>query len=251
MRKRGEYRRKKAADRISYSWDYLIESFAKNIMADTTYAVRGYEGLHSPAERELGLRYMALTHRLERRSHSHAIKGAFERIGDRDRFFRAMLPLEGQGEETGFFILLVKRRSFPSHLSDDDYRLYRASVMQAYALNLLRLRRDLVRVVGIATEGELNGKLRSEDLIYAEQPTWTPDYEEEVQELAKQHSILIGGSLERLNYQHVKPLEYPPSHYPQLRGQNPIPYSFESQEEPGNRAQRRAAAARRRRGRGR
>lgn len=246
LRTRGEYLRKKSADQVSYFWDYLIEQFAKNIIADTTYTVRGYDGVHSASQRELGLRYMALVHRLERRSHSLAIRGAFEKIGNKDRFFRAMLPLPGQGEETGFFILLVKRQGFLSNVGDDDYRLYRASVMQAYALNVLRSRRDLVRVVGIATEGEIEGDLRSEDMIYAEQPEWTAEYEAEVIELAKTHNIMKGGSLDSLTFQHIRPLEYPPSHHRQIRGRNPIPYEFNVPPESGNRASRRAAAARRR-----
>ena len=102
LRSRGEYKRKKAADKISYLWDRLIETFAGHILSDTSYVLKGYGDQHSVAMREIGLRYMALTSRLERRSHAEALKGAFKKIGERDRFFRAMLPPLNSGEKTGF-----------------------------------------------------------------------------------------------------------------------------------------------------
>lgn len=88
LRKRVEYKRKRNADRVSYLWDDLIESFAKNIIADTSYIARGYEDYHEPSKRELGLRYMALVSRLERRTHSLAIKGAFESVREIDSLER-------------------------------------------------------------------------------------------------------------------------------------------------------------------
>lgn len=247
LRSRGEYKRKKAANKSSYLWDRLIETFARNILADTSYIVKGYGEHHSVATREIGLRYMALTPRLERRSHADGIKGAFEKIGEKDRFFRAMLPPTNGNEKTGFFILLVKRKGVLRELLDEDYRVYRTGVTHAYAMNLLRCRRDLERVVGISTEGESSEKLRSEDLIYAEQPAWTDEYEAEIADLAKTHSIFAGGSLDRLEQKQIRPLEYPASHHPQARGINPIPYAYDSAPNGLNRAARRAAKSRQRR----
>jgi hypothetical protein len=251
LRNRDEYKRKKRADRVSYLWDHLIERFANVILEDTAYVVRGYEGFHEPSKRELGLRHMALTHRLARRSHSEAIQGAFDRLGKADRFFRAMLPGPTDNDDTGFFILLLKRGGKLSGISDEDYRTFRSSIMHAYALNLLRLQRNLKRVVGIATEGELDRRLRSEDLIYAEQPSWTPDYELEVEQAGSELGIFKDGIPKGHLARRVRPLEYPPTHHKMARGRNPIPYSYEQEsgEPAGNRAARRAALARKRRDR--
>lgn len=255
FRRRGEYRRKKAADKVSYFWDRLIEQFAKHILADSSYVVHGFETFHEPTKRELGLRYMALQSRLERRSNSLAIKGAFEKIGVRDRFFRAMLPgPTSPDQDTAFFVLLVKRDSALKDATDDEYRAYRGSVLHAYAMNLLRYKRDLKRVIGIATEGELKTRLRSEDMIYAEQPAWTTEYEKQIEDAAAAAGIFKKGAPSDRYSFHINPKEYPPSHYPaERRDANPIPYSYrpEFPGSAGNRKQRRASRSRFRKGRAR
>lgn len=245
MRKRGEYKRKKSADRVSYVWDNFIESFAKNIISDTTYVVRSYEGYHEPSKRELALRHMALVSRLERRSHGIAIRGSFDAIGKRDRFFRAMLPGDNQVDRsTGFFILLLKRNSFLSDTSDEDYRKIRANITLAYAMNLLRHLPYLKRVIGLATEGELKGRYRSEDVIYAEQPEWTPEFIAEVEDAAKKMNIFKNGPPTAGQVQHIRPHEYPPSHHSK-RGNPAVPYFYVPEGgQPKNRQQRRAARSR-------
>lgn len=250
LRKRKEYRRKKAADRISYVWDDLIESFAKNIINDSTYFVRGYEEYHSPSKRELGLRHMALVPRLERRTHGIAIKGAFERIGTRDRFFRAMLPGESYDDRsTGFFILLVKRDGILKDQNDEDYRRFRANLSLGYALNLLREVPFLERVIGLATEGELRREYRSEDIVYAEQLEWTPEQIAEVKNMAEGMEIFKSRPFSLDKMTHIRPFEYPPSHHPTSGGLT-APYFYIPEEQPalGNRKARRARLARDRKG---
>ncbi len=244
LRKRGEYKRKKAADKISYVWDHLIESFAKNVIADTAYVVRGFEGYHEPSKRELALREMALVSRLERRTHGLAIKGAFQEIGTRDRFFRAMLPGPSHvGASTAFFLLLVKRGGALGKLSDEDYRRFRGNLALGYALNLLRHMPQFERVVGIATEGEMDGRYRSEDAIYAEQPEWTEERIAEVEDARQRMEIFKAGLPSELKMVHMRPLEYPSTHYPQDGGYS-APYHYVAERHEGeNRQQRRARRA--------
>lgn len=248
IRKRGEYKRKKSADRQSYLWDKLIESFARNIIADKTYLVRGFEGYHEPSKREMGLRYMALVPRLERRSHSIAIKDAFQKIGTRDRFFRAMLPGESHPDRsTGFFLLLVKRDTVFVDKSDEDYRRLRANIGIGYALNLLRHVPYLDRVVGIATEGELSRELRSEDLLYAERPDWTAEGLAEIDAMAEGMGIFTSGPPVERKATRIRPLEYPPSHH-SATGGFAAPYYYSPESAGGsNRNQRRALRAKARR----
>lgn len=91
--KRAEYRRKKKADKISYFWDNLIESFSHNFRSGTLEPVpepfAAFDGRHEGAE--IGLRYMALEPRIIRRANSKAILGAFESLekSGGDRFFVA------------------------------------------------------------------------------------------------------------------------------------------------------------------
>jgi hypothetical protein len=73
-------------------------------------------------------------------------------------------------------------------------------------MNLLRLRPDLRLVVGISTEGEIEGTSgRSEDCIYAEQPAWTADLIDEVETLRKVLEIFPNGVADEF---HVTTNEY-------------------------------------------
>lgn len=245
-RQRDEYRRKLHANKISYLWDRLIERFAKNIIGDTSYVVRGYEEYHEPSKSELGLRYMALEGRLERRMHSQAISTAFEKIGKADRFFRGMLPgPTSPDQSTAFFVMLLKRRSVLADQTDDDYRLIRSNLLYAYALGFLKQNPQLKRVVGIATEGEIEGRTRSEDMIYAEQPDWTPEFSDEVDELCRKMEIFKNGAPTGKNVWRMRPLEYPPTHYEKGSRQTRTPYRFFDATNNGglNRHERRKAKA--------
>jgi hypothetical protein len=244
------YRRKKKADRQSYLWDRLIEKFAGNLTAGTLAPVPeglGRDGREGGAE--LGLRYMALERRVQRRAHSAAIEGAFEYLENRrgNRFFRAMIPETPEQGDTGFCILLVKRDITPDGTSFDDYRAFRASNLAAYTENLLERNRHLRRVVGIATEGSRSGAM-SEDLIYHEPPEWTDEAVASAKERAAGFQIFT----EAMRQTRYATLEYPETDVGLKGGFAPIPYMFiegrNSAAAPmeGNRKQRRAAAARNR-----
>lgn len=245
------YRRKKIADRQSYIWDRLIEKFAKHYSAGTLAEVPkflGNDGRHGGAE--LGLRYMALERRVQRRSHSKALLGAFDRIAERNgmRFFRAMLPETEMQGDTGFCVLLMKREFTPDGTDYENYRQFRAANLAAYTEGLLERNRHLKRVIGLATEGVRNASM-TEDLIYHEPPDWTEDAIKNVNNQAENFGIFRG---------EMKPSAQSEIEYPEtdlgLRGSfAPIPYILSSAadglrpQNTGNRKSRRAAEARARR----
>jgi hypothetical protein len=250
MRNREEYHRKKRADAVSYLWDYLIEKFARNYLGGTLAPMPDglgeFDGRNGGAE--LGLRYMALERRINRRAHSEAILGAFERLNESggNRLFRAMLD-ENLEKSTGFCILLMKRAMMPEGTSFDDYRTLRSHTLAVYVEGLLERNRHLKRVVGIATEGEIAGP-KSEDLIYMEPPTWT---EEAIRE-ARERESLFEIFRSDIKYQSHSSLEYPENDLGRSNAYRVIPYHFYERTIPeessrGNRRQRRAAAAKRRR----
>jgi hypothetical protein len=188
-----------------------------------------------------------------RRAHSDAILGAFDSLSKArgDRFFRAMLPPLNAPDTTGFFVLLVNRRGPLGDLSYEEYRRYRAMMAHAYSENLLQRNRDLRRVVGIATEGEIRGG-RSEDLIYQEQIEWDDEAIEQARQLAEAFDVFKKESERRYTTE-----EYPKSDLGLHGDYSPIPYQFF--ENPsrqvklspvGNRAERRKQAAKLRRSRG-
>ena len=84
-----QYLAKKAADKISYAWDGLIETFTKHLLGGTSIVLPGHT--YSLTNSEVAVRYMALQNRYIRRSHSEAIRGALKNGRDHDVFFRAMI----------------------------------------------------------------------------------------------------------------------------------------------------------------
>lgn len=252
--KRPEYKRKKKADKISYFWDNLIESFSHNFRNGTLEPVpepfSEFDGRHKGAE--IGLRYMALEPRIIRRANSEAILGAFDSLkkAKGSRFFRSMLPPRDDRRQTAFFVLLLNRDGHFSELDYLNYRTVRAAIAHAYSQNLLLNYPKLERVVGIATEGEKKAG-RSEDLIYQERPKWNDALIQETRELAERFDIFRSA-----NERQHSANEYPETELG-LRGTYlPVPYRFfPEQDEPsvrrdlGNRAQRRQQAARSRRAR--
>ena len=251
LRDRSEYTNKKAADRISYFWDHLIEKFAKNLTAGTLAPIperlEGQDGRFGGAE--LALRYMAMERRLERRQHAEAILTAFDRLEETggNRLFRAMLQ-ENAKKETGFCVLLMNRSIVPDEVPFEEYREFRCRTLSAYTEGLLERNRHLKRIIGIATEGEKGGP-RTEDLVYHEPPEWTTENVASLREMEEIFEIFQS----QIKYDRVSSLEYPESIKVGPSTFSPIPYHFvqrparnEPVERRGNRRQRRAAAAKRR-----
>jgi hypothetical protein len=242
------YKRKKLADRISYLWDRLIEKFAKNYRDNTLVPIPDQlgvkDGRHGGAE--LGLRYMALERRVQRRAHAEAILGAFDVLkkSGGNRFFRGMIPENEAQGDTGFCILLLNRSMAPEGTSFEKYREFRAFSLSIYTENLLERNRHLKRIIGIATEGELGGP-KSEDMVYHEPPEWTPQTIQEARDRAE----AIGAFTSAMTRNRYSALEYPETDDGLSGKFNPIPYSFV---EPvssammigrGNRAERRKQIA--------
>ncbi len=248
FRERIEYSNKKIADEPSYAWDHIIEKFATNFTEGTLAPVPKHlsdlDGRFGGVEK--ALRYMALESRFERRAHTEAIRGAFlelEKQGG-NRFFRAMLS-STNNKEVGFCILLVKRSILPKDVSYDEYREYRCQVLSTYTEGVLERNRHLKRVIGIATEGEIEGQ-RTEDLVFHEPPDWS----DEVIAQLRERESLFGIFQSSMNLQKFGSNEYPEFLDVGPKTFSPIPYVFVDPRpsKPAhsggqNRRQRRAAAA--------
>lgn len=228
-------RRKAEADRISYSWDKLIGAFTSNVLAGTSVAVAGVEPNAAHAER--ALRVMALESRTSRRALSEAFIGALREAEarGRDRFARVITPGNGSADpECGHVFLVVAFRE-PWLVAEgyDAYRQFRTGLLQAYCEAALYDNRHLKRMLGIAVDAseQVTGRLGgSEDLMLLEIAEWTPEHERDVERLRKGAGILKAARLRRGGI-HVS--EFPPD-----------PTEAHPQ---GNRAERRAKAARGRR----
>ena len=169
------YFAKRHADKISYLWDALIESFTTHMLGGTSVTLGEYK--FDLRRNELGVRYMALERRFFRRSHGEAVRGALKRGMTTDIFFRMMMASANQREcETAFFIITFRwvRGRFASD-SYEEYRLARTNYAHIYARGILERFHHLNRVIGISREppGQEHGV--SEDMVYAEQADWTDE----------------------------------------------------------------------------
>ena len=169
------YLARKEANKPSYSWDRLIESFTRHMIQGTSMVLEGHDDALS--RHELGVRYMALQRRVERRNLGEAVVDALVRGAREQMFRRAMLVPPGlRNCETGFFVLTMKRLDWMKQRgSYEEYRVVRTSAALIYAKGLLVRCPHLERIVGIACEPAAQGQGGSEELVYVEQAHWSED----------------------------------------------------------------------------
>jgi hypothetical protein len=170
-----EYKLRKRADESSYAWDRLIGHFSDHVLDGTVVDVDGMVMNESVADHERALREMALQCRMQRRILVNGMKGAFEGIKDKDRFYRLMLSNTPFGEAKTGFIFLVFKNNERTNANGiySEYRRIRATTLYGYAINSFRKRPELTKIVGISAElpgAAKSGGGGSEDLIYMESP---------------------------------------------------------------------------------
>ena len=181
------YIAKKQADKISYLWDRLIETFTTPMLAGTSLTPEGYDS--ALKNQELGVRYMALQRRFERRSLGKAFWDALERGKIEPHFFRVvMAPAEGRDNETVFFIQTIKNSALMGGY--EEYRQVRTNGALIYAKGLLEQHPHLKRVVGISCEPPGQKQGSSEDLIYIEQAEWSDEERREIRQNCKDARVL-------------------------------------------------------------
>jgi hypothetical protein len=182
LRRNPQYLAKKKADEVSYIWDRLIEAFTVHMMAGTSIVPNGQDLKLS--DQEIAMRHMALVNRFTRRMYGAGILEVLEKGQTTDRFMRAFLPKNTE-TDTGFFFMTLKIPAIELAKGYQQYRAVRGSMLEAYALTLLEKTPQIKRIIGIGTEPSSTGTEKhgaSEDLIYAEQPTWTDDFRKRLEE---------------------------------------------------------------------
>ena len=188
-----QYNAKKEADKVSYFWDKLIELFTIHMLDGTSITRDGHE--FELRKNEVGVRYMALTRRFERRNFGAAVADAFEKGKKKFRFFRLMIsPEEAKGSNTAFFLFTQKYEDW----MDEDggyekYRTVRTNYGLVYAKGILERFPYLKRIVGVCCEPPGQGRGGSEDLIYAEQHDWPEKDREAIRKDCEAFGVLREG----------------------------------------------------------
>jgi len=167
------------ADRISYMWDDLIETFARHLLNGTQYY-----GTGSIAEQELILRFMAREPRTRRRLLANSLKEKMLSTSQDERGARVMTPSKA-GDPWYVFLL------FPRQLaaSDQEYRELRSRLLMAYCAVVRLKAPSALDVIGIATESGLD-TARSEDAAYLDGRHWTRAHAEHAAKLQNELGIL-------------------------------------------------------------
>jgi hypothetical protein len=153
------------ANRISYSWDALIERFSHHALAGTQY----YTNQADVSGTERSLRFLARENRTRRRMLAEILIGMIEKYPGPMRATRVVLP-SNPGDPLYVFLLMPR---FPG-VADAKYRDVRYRMLEALCMVAKLKFPDAQDVVGIATETE-PAITRSEDLMYFDARVWTDE----------------------------------------------------------------------------
>jgi hypothetical protein len=175
-----QYLAKKAADRISYAWDNLIEHFVK---------------LSNPAsmkESEQALRLLASESRFSRRYLSEQLLGALSKeVRDGERFARCGNSADDPSR--CYVYLIFPRPSFVK--TYQEYREGRRSLLHAYCCVAKLLMPEARVMIGIATEPRWT-KGASEDLLAIDvgPESWGEERAQEARDTQAQLGIFLENS---------------------------------------------------------
>ncbi|MDP3874568.1 MAG: hypothetical protein Q8Q80_18055 [Methyloversatilis sp.] len=191
------YLRKKKADRISYTWDELIERFLK--LGSTRLNERFIN--QTTAETESGLRLLAAESRFRRRQLAEALCGMLQRAKRGDRIAR--VAYSGVSGETVYVFLVVSRNNREIY---EDYRKYRLGLLHAYVQTARLKAPKGTTFVGIAFDNpQKDYQGGSEDLFVLMKDDWSPD-ELDFLEKMRSELQLWGANMECWRYRQD---EYP------------------------------------------
>ncbi len=189
------------ADRVSYTWDELIDEFTKHALAGTQYFTTDASvGAHEKA-----LRLMAREPRTRRRILSRSLLAILARADAEERSARVEQP-GSPGDPYYLFLALKPRNDW----SAEEYRTVRLGLLEAYCM-VVRLKfPEASDIVGIATEPLSSGTTRSEDLVYLDGAHWSDDASAEAERLQRELGL----------FQEVRRFEASEPEYPPIRDQN-------------------------------
>lgn len=193
-----EYKAKKKADEISKMWDTLIETFTQYMLDGTTVVSEG--DVFSIERHRAGVETMALESRVMRRLFSESLHGMLVKSHIKTRTFRATIPpiqaVKGVG--VGYVFMTLSNPN-KNKISYEKYRRARQNMLTTYVLGMLRKFPHINKIIGIAFEPPTE-KGSSEDMIYAEQPEWTPELIKSLEADRKTFDIMQDDNLTSMNF---------------------------------------------------
>lgn len=186
------------ADRVSYTWDGLIETFNQHIIGGRYY----YATDPSPRARERIVRFLAAEPRFRRRFLGRAIRDLVLQYPDDGQDWKAARVILPRLSNEPHYVFLVFGR--PSYCeSYEEYREARGKLLEGYCLAAKHVFPDAEDIVGIATS-PLHETDHSEDSLWLEAREWTA---EQAADAAYFHKEL--GLLTEVTQHRTSEKEYP------------------------------------------
>jgi SEC-C motif len=168
------------ANRVSYSWDLLIEQFLQHLMSGTQY-----ESSHTEiSEQEKSFRWLARENRTRRRMLANAIHGLLAKTRDDYRASRLLKPSR-PGDPYFLFLLLPR---YPS-VEEKDYRRVRTQLLRDYCQVAKLHFPDAQHIIGIATEPLDDNDRRSEDFVHLDATEWSERLNEQARSIKRDLGI--------------------------------------------------------------
>ena len=182
------------ADRISYSWDALIETFNKNILEDTQH----YAYPAGAINQEKIVKFLARENRTRRRM---LMRSLYEIIGKTPAHMLGARVATSSRRGDPYYVFVLVPVS--GTLSREDYREMRRNLLHSYCMVVKLIFPDAEDIIGFATEAG-RGEHGSEDLIYLDARYWTEEDQAQAEEF---HNEV--GLLKNLNRFATQEFEFP------------------------------------------
>jgi hypothetical protein len=170
------------ADRISYAWDSLLETFLGHLMSGTQYET----DYTSIAEQEKSFRWLARENRTRRRLLAKSIRGLLDKTPPDYRASRVVKPSR-DGDPYYVFLLLPR---YPS-IEEKDYRAIRSRLLREYCMVVKFHYRDAQHIIGIATEPLDRIDYRSEDFVHLDATEWNEELNEQARAIKEELGIFV------------------------------------------------------------
>lgn len=176
------FRQKREADKVSYFWDGLVDSFAYHALNGTTQ----FKNWNSTREIEPALRVMATPGRFDRRVLSEAFMEFYYKAIPGQRGTRVFYnPTD---PSVGYLFLLVPY--ITKHGSSESYRTLRNKMLQDYAFMCRGIHPELSSLVGIgAKTRDDDAPLweaffdEGQDYVYMDYADWSPEQQRVSEEI--------------------------------------------------------------------
>lgn len=182
------------ANRVSYAWDALIETFSGHIFAGTSYTMSHPE----LRDQEKLFRLFAREPRTRRRMLARSLFELIKKSPRSQRATRVILPSQ-EGEPYYVFLLLPELE----HVPYAQYREVRRKFLNACCMVTKLKFPEAQDILGIATETGINEN-SSHDAAYFDAREWTAEDEAEAQSLHEDLGLLVN-----VNEFASRELEYP------------------------------------------